>query len=122
MAVRKDRKEYKRAYREANRDKVAARSQTYYQNNREQYADRRTKRRALKRGATVEKVSRKEVYERDNGRCHICGKKVSKKSWHLDHLIPLIKGGEHSYRNVAVSCPKCNMSKGIKAGAQLRIF
>jgi len=80
------------------------------------------RRRALKRGATVDPVSRAVVFDRDAGRCHLCGKKVNPKHWHLDHIVPLSQGGEHSYRNVAVSCPFCNMSKGAKIRGQLRLF
>ena len=48
---------------------------------------------------------------RDKGFCHICGRAVFHENWHLDHIIPLSRGGEHSYRNVAVSHPVCNIRK-----------
>jgi 5-methylcytosine-specific restriction endonuclease McrA len=111
-----------RAYRQSNRDKLAAASHAYRQMNREKVLDWIACRRARKLAATVEPVSRARVYERDGGRCHICHKKVQTKGWHLDHLIPLSKGGEHSYRNVAVACPKCNMSRSDHGSAQLRLI
>ena len=126
-------KEKKRAYRAAHKRERAAYNlvhkeeqraykKAYDESHRDQKTDRCARRRAIKRVATAETVSRQAVYGRDGGRCHICGKKVQKKGWHLDHLIPLFHGGEHSYKNVAVSCPECNMSKGTKLGVQLRIF
>jgi len=113
---------YLKVYQMVHKDKLAASSKAWAKAHPEKVLDRSARRRAVKRGATIEKVSRAAVYERDAGRCHICGKKVPKKGWHLDHIIPLARGGEHSYRNVAVSCPMCNMRKHTKAGGQLRLI
>lgn len=32
----------------------------------------------------------------------------------LDHVVPLARGGEHSYRNVKLAHPLCNSRKGAK--------
>lgn len=70
------------------------------------------KRRALKVGAFVEVVDSMDVYKRDKGVCGICHKKVSPKSaWHIDHVIPLSRGGVHSYANVQLAHARCNLSK-----------
>jgi len=45
-------------------------------------------------------------------KCWWCMKKL--ESYHIDHVIPLAKGGEHSPRNIVISCPTCNMRKGAK--------
>jgi len=37
-------------------------------------------------------------------------------------LLDENRGGEHSYRNVAVSCPTCNLRKGRKIRGQFRLF
>ena len=42
--------------------------------------------------------------------CAYCGK----KSQHLDHIIPLSKGGLHDITNVTGACKPCNLSKGSK--------
>jgi len=118
---RDHRAKYGKAYRLENADKVKASQKTYALANPDKMADKWARRRALKLSVTVENVSRAEVYKRDRGRCHLCGKKVPKRRWHMDHIIPLARGGEHSYANVSVSCPTCNMRKGVKAGAQLRL-
>lgn len=112
----------RQAYQVSHKSEIAAYQRAYAKAHPDRFADKAAKRRALRGGATVEIVSRHIVYQRDAGRCHLCGKKVPKRGWHLDHLIPLARGGEHSYRNVAVSCPKCNTSKGTKAKAQLRLI
>jgi 5-methylcytosine-specific restriction endonuclease McrA len=62
----------------------------------------------------IEDVDRQIVLERDEGICHICSDPVDPNEWHLDHVVPLSKGGTHEYANVAVSHPFCNESKGDK--------
>jgi 5-methylcytosine-specific restriction endonuclease McrA len=73
-------------------------------------------RRARKAEAFVEEVDRKVVWERDEGKCQWCGCDVPYKEMHLDHVIPLAKGGEHSYANTQVLCASCNGRKGAKLG------
>lgn len=46
-------------------------------------------------------------------KCVIC--KVSiKKKYHVDHVIPLSRGGSNDKDNIQLLCPSCNMSKGAK--------
>lgn len=52
-------------------------------------------------------------YSSQNGRCWWCGKKVGKK-YHIDHVIPLSRGGSNGPRNIVISCPHCNVSKNDK--------
>jgi len=70
-----------------------------------------------KRAKTQLKVARRyEIYERDKGICYLCNKKVEFKSYEADHIIPISRGGEHSMQNLAVTCMRCNRSKGSKIG------
>jgi 5-methylcytosine-specific restriction endonuclease McrA len=55
-------------------------------------------------------------------RCFHCGKSTRKKDRHLDHIMPLAKGGKHAVGNLAVSCGKCNMSKGAKLPVKVGIL
>jgi len=32
--------------------------------------------------------------------------------YHIDHIVPISKGGTNELVNLAISCPKCNLSKG----------
>jgi 5-methylcytosine-specific restriction endonuclease McrA len=34
--------------------------------------------------------------------------------WHVDHIVPISKGGPHSYLNVQLAHAKCNRTKGAK--------
>jgi 5-methylcytosine-specific restriction endonuclease McrA len=73
------------------------------------------KRRALKKHAFVETVDPRTVFARDNGICGICKIRVDHMSpWEIDHIVPICKGGEHSYANVQLAHRKCNRSKAAK--------
>jgi len=80
--------------------------------------------------ARVETFDPFEVFARDGWRCHLCGVKTPKRlrgtyedcAPELDHIIPLALGGEHSRRNTACSCRKCNIEKGAQAQGQLRLI
>ena len=74
----------------------------------------RDARRARENNVTSENISRARVWLRDKGTCGICHEKADKNRWHLDHVIPLSKGGTHTYGNVQVSHPSCNWKKGAK--------
>lgn len=87
-------------------------------------------RRARKKSAQTEVVNPFTVFDRDGWRCQICFCSTPKRlrgSSHdrapeLDHIIPLSKGGEHSYRNTQCACHKCNLEKRNKILGQLRLF
>lgn len=77
--------------------------------------DQKNKRKALKRGAPrIEAISRRKVYERDNGKCYMCGIHLPFNKFELEHVIPLIRGGCHTYDNVKVACRSCNARKHTK--------
>lgn len=88
-----------------------------------------SKRRAMLAKAFVEEVDPTMLFERDGWRCHICGRKCRRdvdnfhpKAPTIDHIIPLVAGGEHSYRNTACAHRYCNVSKGARdIGQQLAI-
>ena len=73
------------------------------------------------RNAFVEQVEHSVVFESYNYICQMCGIVCDKDAiWpasnfpSLDHIIPLSKGGEHSYKNTQCLCLGCNQSKGVK--------
>jgi 5-methylcytosine-specific restriction endonuclease McrA len=71
-------------------------------------------RRARKLGQFVESVDPQRVFERDEGICGICGGEVDREDFHVDHMVPLAKGGKHSYANVQLAHPACNLRKGAR--------
>jgi 5-methylcytosine-specific restriction endonuclease McrA len=75
------------------------------------------KRRAIEKKCFVEAVDPRVVFERDRGICGICHTAVDPMSrWHVDHIVPIMRGGVHSYANVQLAHPRCNRMKGAKIG------
>lgn len=73
------------------------------------------RRRALKRNAPG-KYTQQDIelqYRSQHGLCWWCGKPVGDE-YHIDHVIPLKRGGTNDPRNIVISCPVCNLSKGVK--------
>ena len=46
------------------------------------------------------------------GRCGICGRAITDESWHVDHVIPRVKGGAHTWENLQPAHATCNIRKG----------
>ena len=78
------------------------------------YLEASAKRRAAVKAATVERIDRGRVFERDGGICGICHTPVDPHRWHLDHIKEIHRGGVHSYANVRVSHPRCNLERKRK--------
>ncbi len=64
----------------------------------------------ISRPRPVLKLTRREVFRRDNYTCQYCGKKTS--SLTIDHVIPRHQGGKHVWNNVVAACSHCNHRKG----------
>ena len=78
----------------------------------------------------------KALIERDNATCQYCGKKADyiedtgltikaievytywrdkyTAPFEPDHIIPKCQGGETNYKNLKLSCRRCNRKKGSK--------
>lgn len=57
------------------------------------------------------RLSKKNIYLRDNYKCQYCGIRVTEKTASIDHVIPQSKGGKGSWDNLSTSCRKCNSIK-----------
>lgn len=63
---------------------------------------------------TVTLEAEKMLYEQQNGICAYCGCHLEDSGKHLDHIVPISRGGLHTITNVHWTCPTCNLSKGDK--------
>ena len=72
-----------------------------------------------KRGVHCESVDPFKVFERDGYMCQACGTNtpigkrgsIDADAPELDHIVPLAKGGQHTYSNTQCLCRKCNRRK-----------
>lgn len=71
----------------------------------------------LKRAVVVaDRVGLREAYQASKSDrtilCYWCHEPTTQRHRHLDHILPLALGGEHSSANLCIACPKCNSAKG----------
>ena len=55
---------------------------------------------------------RAAIHERERGFCFYCLRRVPIRVRCLDHVVPRVRGGSNSYRNLVSSCQQCNAQKG----------
>ena len=51
------------------------------------------------------------VFERDGYTCQYCGAKAPDAELHVDHIVPVSKGGGNSLDNLVTACAACNLGK-----------
>ncbi len=56
------------------------------------------------------RLSRRQIFVRDDYTCQYCGARSRELT--LDHVIPLFRGGTHTWENLVSACPRCNHRKG----------
>jgi len=107
--------ERKKVWNSMNSEKIAAQRYRWQKANPDRIAAYHHNRRALAlgNGGTHTFSDIQTQYNRQMGKCFYCGKKVG-NSYHVDHIVPLSKGGSNGPENIAIACPTCNMSKGAK--------
>ena len=125
--VRQRRNRDSKEWKARNRSKTRSFFQKWYNRNAESQRERSRRRRAEhpedKRSSQARRKARQlkcqvndftreqwtwllEQYDR---RCAYCG--VHSDKLQQDHVIPLSKGGNHTFRNVVPACSKCNQRK-----------
>ena len=111
--------EQARKWQKENAALVAVRNRKWKEANPEKVSASRQNRRARCRQAegfhTAEDISR--IYIAQGGKCVYCGSALVRRrkgKMHIDHVIPLAKGGTNWPSNLQLLCPACNLSKGAK--------
>lgn len=102
-----------------NREELAARQRAYRAANPEKLAQHNRNRRASKKRAvgkhTASDVS--NIFLAQRGLCASCKVallKSGKNKFHVDHIVPLSKGGDNDKYNIQCLCPTCNVRKNAK--------
>lgn len=102
-------------YRELHKEDIQERSRVFAR-----------KRRVLKRDNGYEEYTETQVFEAYGKSCYLCQKPIDfdaprstkkegwKKGLHIDHVIPISKGGSDTLKNVRPAHAICNMKKGTR--------
>lgn len=123
--------DYQRRYRDANPTKAAERGKKW----REQYADKakayakkwrqenldllvikeqRRRARIKGSGGTLSKDIHARLMKLQRGCCAVCRTNLKGLRPHLDHIMPISRGGPNTDDNVQLLCPSCNLKKNAK--------
>lgn len=122
--------EYKKEYRKKNKEKIRISQKKYYEIHKSQRIENALRWNKTEKGILNDKIQK---FKRRNGldahdlkkvieanllkyginRCEACGKIIDKK-YHIDHIIPVSEGGNNSFENLQLLCPKCNFKKRTK--------
>jgi 5-methylcytosine-specific restriction endonuclease McrA len=104
----KDRAAYNKSERERRNNAKARAMRSAYE----------SKRRAAKALSAIECAGVNEYFQKIKSsksvNCYYCGSAVSGSVSHIDHMVPLARGGAHRVENLCVACPSCNLRKGKK--------
>ena len=73
----------------------------------------------IKRPRPSARLTRKEIFLRDNYICQYCG--VRTRDLTLDHVMPRHRGGKHCWENLVSACRVCNHRKGGKTLEEARM-
>lgn len=73
----------------------------------------------VRRPRTEPKLTRFEVFNRDQFTCQYCGRQTRQLT--LDHVVPRHLGGAHSWENLASACVTCNHRKAGRTPDQARM-
>lgn len=75
--------------------------------------------RMIKRPRPVVKLTKVEIFRRDNFTCQYCGSHSSHLT--IDHVTPRHLGGTHTWDNLVAACPNCNHKKGGRTAVQANL-
>ena len=113
--------EYQKQYRKSNSVQIAALKNRYSLTPKGKAiakADKHNRRAAkLNNGGKHTGAEILELFDLQSGKCPYCKAKLHKtkrNSFHVDHVMPLSKGGSNNVSNIQLLCPRCNLSKHNK--------
>lgn len=102
-------------YQEKNAESIRVQKVAYRAANPELFASLARAYRARKSGAEGSHTSDdiKNLFKLQRGACIYCVASI-KAVYHIDHVIPLSRGGRNDRSNLQLLCPRCNMRKKDK--------
>lgn len=102
----------KKASYERNKKKAIAWTREYRKRNPHKVREFMERREGRKYGR-LPKGTILRLMELQMGKCAVCRVGIKEK-FHVDHIVPLARGGRHEKTNVQLLCPSCNCHKSAK--------
>lgn len=135
--AKKQRGKYPEYYKEQTRRWIDKNPERFRETKRRWFADHPEEARAIRRKAKVRRSARLGaqlglwhhleaqiealLFRSQAGLCYYCKDPLdwnSRKTFHLEHMIPLSRGGSHGFDNWCISCAPCNFKKHAKTAEE----
>ena len=133
--IKKKSKSIKKEYHIENREKIIQKSKEWYENNferarktRNEYNKEYKNTKEYKLSSRLQQIKRRKITRHSPNKatnkeikqlidasthCYWCNVKLN-EDFHIDHYIPIKKGGTHELSNLVISCKTCNLKKHTK--------
>lgn len=103
---------YSRAFRRRNPEKIQAANKKVWAERKEEERLRNKTKHEYRKNAigTFTKEDVLDRFDRQAGLCFYCFSQLE-PGYHVDHFVPIAKGGTNTKENIVCSCPTCNLQK-----------
>ena len=68
------------------------------------------------------RLTKRNIFLRDQYRCQYCGTPVKESEATLDHVHPGSLGGKNTWENLTTACKPCNWNKNDKVGQRPKVL
>ena len=104
---------YSKTYYEKHKETIKQKNLLYKKQNLDKCREWRHNRENKMLGGAISPGIIDKLYLLQQGKCACCGYKLG-QNYHLDHIVPISKGGSNTDDNVQLLRDVCNMSKSAK--------
>lgn len=123
--------------RRSNPEKYVKKEADRYERDKEKRVSLATEHSHLRRARRKERysergISKSALRKLHGTKCYYCqvemdfsvgiGRKFNRLMATIEHIIPLAKGGEHTFENTVLACRHCNISKNAKSEEEFEEF
>jgi len=110
---------YNKVYNAAHREEAAARKKAYNAAHKEEKSASAHNRRVAG-GVTLTAQVVRDIKARAGGVCCYCGEDF--EDGHIDHILPVSRGGTNDPENLVYVCARCNLQKHDKTGEEFLLY
>ncbi len=107
-------KEMAKQYRESHKEEIRRKQDTEEFRDYMRRATHKRRARLASVGGDYTQADISNLFTKQGGKCAACKERLRKSGkgkFHIDHVIPISKGGCNDPSNLALLCPFCNWSK-----------